>query len=177
MSVLAAPDSHMLHNQKNMHLRHHSVWGLQLHLLKGGCCLDCGAAVTPVLTYFCWSIASSSRLQPPCCSIPWCTVCARHYGQLLLWCFQHLQERWILGLLAAHVLVFLSVVLFRRNTTFLGIMFCVLGGCKWRLQKQQEHTILQLQPWCSICMSGRPSVTQAQHAAAQCLHTNTPVRR
>lgn len=68
-----------------MHLRHHSVWGLQLHLLKGGCCLDCGAAVTPVLTYFCWSIASSSRLQPPCCSIPWRTVCARHYGQLWLW--------------------------------------------------------------------------------------------
>lgn len=38
------------------------------------------------------------------------------------------QERWISGLLAAHVLVFLSVVLFRRNTTFLGVMFCVLGA-------------------------------------------------
>ncbi|KAF6253983.1 transmembrane protein 18-domain-containing protein [Scenedesmus sp. NREL 46B-D3] len=38
------------------------------------------------------------------------------------------KERWMAGILACHVLVFLAVVLFRRNTTFLGIMFCVLGA-------------------------------------------------
>eukprot|EP00882_Tetradesmus_deserticola_P003877 GHRQ01004101.1.p2 GENE.GHRQ01004101.1~~GHRQ01004101.1.p2 ORF type:complete len:171 (+),score=66.94 GHRQ01004101.1:290-802(+) len=38
------------------------------------------------------------------------------------------KERWLAGLVAAHVLVFLSVIRFRRNTTFLGSLFCVLGA-------------------------------------------------
>jgi hypothetical protein len=38
-----------------------------------------------------------------------------------------LQERWITGLLAAHVLTLLSVIIFRRNTTYLGVVFCALG--------------------------------------------------
>lgn len=51
------------------------------------------------------------------------------------------------GILACHVLVFLAVVLFRRNTTFLGIMFCVLGTCAGQQQEQKQQDTRQL-PLC-----------------------------
>eukprot|EP00775_Hariotina_reticulata_P008072 gene8072-8267_t len=38
------------------------------------------------------------------------------------------KERWIQGLLAAHAVVFLLVMVFRTNTTFLSIVFFALGG-------------------------------------------------
>jgi hypothetical protein len=55
------------------------------------------------------------------------SVCSAEVSALLLLQMPSLQERWITGLLAAHVLTLLSVILFRRNTTYLGVVFCVLG--------------------------------------------------
>ncbi len=41
----------------------------------------------------------------------------------------YLQEPWIRGLLAGHVVLFLLVLLLRRNVTVLTGVFMVLGGC------------------------------------------------
>jgi hypothetical protein len=61
-----------------------------------------------------------------------------------------------MGILATHAVLLLLVVLLRRNSTFMGVVFFGIGGCLPTTLPPRPHAARHLPPCPEGCCSGVP---------------------